>query len=62
MASALVLLVIFIAIGFCDRASSSNVKAEELDLFEKSESAGDGKRNRQRESILGKVVNMRGSP
>jgi len=54
VAAALVLLVIFLAIGFGVSASSDYNVEDELDLYEKSENAGDGMGNSLlRESILG---------
>ena len=57
VAAAVVLLVIFVAIGFGVSASSSNMDVAELDLFEKSStsrtSSEDGMARNRRESILG---------
>ena len=53
VAAAVVLLVIFVAIGFGVSASSSNMDAAELDLFEKSTTSVDGMARNRRESILG---------
>ena len=58
VAMAVVLLVIFVAIGFGVSASTGNpMDSEELDLFEKSStsrtSSEDGMARNRRESILG---------